>query len=134
MAGWARFFVTASQKFFAGYHQGVMRWPHILVYGYGIFLIATGIEAASKSSISLIAGGISGLLVLACGYIIPKQPRFGYIGASVIALLIAGRFIPDAISKGKIWPSAVIGGISILVFLALGAAHMMSKSKSASEN
>ncbi|MBN8691427.1 MAG: TMEM14 family protein [Armatimonadetes bacterium] len=111
-----------------------MRWPHILVYGYGIFLIATGIEAASKSSISLIAGGISGLLVLACGYIIPKQPRFGYIGASVIALLIAGRFIPDAISKGKIWPSAVIGGISILVFLALGAAHMMSKSKSASEN
>ena len=111
-----------------------MPWPRILVGLYGLFCLASGIEAyMQKNSLpSLLGGGGIGVVVLVCFFIIPKQPRIGYIVATVMAILTAGRFASKAFGpEAAMWPGQTIFWISIGVAAALMAAHFMSKSKSA---
>ncbi len=114
-----------------------MPWPRILVFIYGLFNLIMGIQSyvapssGKASPISLaVAGGI-GLLVLYFGVLIPKNPRVGYIGTTVLALLVAGRFAKPAFA-GDPYPGMTAFGVSVFVALALGAAHMMAKAKSIS--
>lgn len=108
-----------------------MPWPRILVLLYGLFLLGAGIEAAvSKGSvISLVAGGGLGILALACFAIVPKNPRVGYIGATVVGLAVIGRFLPTYLKTQAVWPAGVMAILSIVVVLALSAAHFLAKAK-----
>ena len=111
----------------------VMPWPRILVLVYGLFLLCSGIEAAvSKGSvISLVAGGGLGVLALICFAIIPKNPRVGYIGATVVGLAVIGRFLPTYLKTQDIWPAGIMAMLSLVVVAALTAAHFLAKSKPA---
>lgn len=106
-----------------------MAWPRALVLAYGLFIIAAGAAGAQKSIISLVAGGIAGLLLIGCFALIPSKPRIGYIGATVIALANMGNFARPFFNEGKVWPAGVVFGVSAVVVLALTAAHFMSKKK-----
>lgn len=109
-----------------------MPWPRILVGLYGLFNIAVGAEAyASKQSLpSLIAGSAIGILLLVCFALVPKQPRWSYIGATVLALFVAGRFLPGAFGDtGKVWPNLVLGVVAIAVVVLLSMAHMIARKK-----
>lgn len=113
-----------------------MRWPRLVVLLYGVFLIALSVEAYLRvqSKASLIAGGIQGLLVLACFGLIPKNPRVGYIGATLLALAGAGNFLPKFFGpEGKVYPHAVIGFTSLAVAIALSLAHVLAKKSSSAE-
>jgi hypothetical protein len=107
-----------------------MPWPRIVVGLYGLILLGLAIEAGvvKGSTASLIFGGLSGLGVLTCFAIIPNKPRIGYIAASVLALILSGHFMSKYFGpEGMVYPHLVIGGISVAVFLALGAAHMLAQ-------
>lgn len=106
-----------------------------LVAVYGVLLIVLGaygyLFTESKSIVSLIAGGAAGLLTLAFLWYTKTNPRVGRIGNAVVALALAGQFLPKALkgpaSPGDaIWHVWTIALASILVFLALGAGHMMA--------
>jgi uncharacterized membrane protein (UPF0136 family) len=98
---------------------------------YGIISITGGtlgyILAASKPS--LIAGGISGLLLLLCAAGVFYLPAAALGGAIVIAVALLGRFVPSlyrqggdpeklGTTKGIVALIMVIGGVLVIAFAA----------------
>lgn len=105
-----------------------------LVLAYGLMLIALGIVGfvAGGSVISLVAGGISGALVLFFLAITAKKRQIGRIGVAVVSLLmflnfagaIAKNLTATTPPKTPVWQAYVIAPVSLIVFLALGIGHM----------
>lgn len=107
-----------------------MRWLDGLVILYGVFLIAMGIYgfATKGSTVSLIAGTISGLIEIGLGVITPKNPRVGRIGAAVVALLMFGNFAKELHPGGK--PDLIaIAVVSMIVFLLLLGGHFYAMNR-----
>ena len=93
---------------------GVMGYLHVDANGH-------------HSVISLIAGGITGALMLASLFVWTKNPRAGRIFGVVVSVL--GMYQPVSnIIKGKftLYPSGVLLATALLAFVALGAGHMMA--------
>lgn len=106
-----------------------------LVLAYGLLLIALGVFGYLKdgSIISLAAGVGSGAVVLVFLAITAKKRQLGRIGVAVVSLLLLGRFgmqsmkAMNAAADGKaVWHVYTIAIASLIVFLALGAGHMMA--------
>ncbi len=112
-----------------------MRWPQIVVFVYGLFLVVMGVIggaglAGGKPSPISLVGAVFGLAIIYLGSQVAKNPRMAYIGTAVIALLNLIQFVPRYLGPdGKLFPHGLIAGASLITFLALGAAHMMAKSK-----
>lgn len=116
-----------------------MPWPRALVGLYALFNIIVGIEAyVVKGSLPSIIGGVGiGVLLLGCFfYLIPNQPRAGYISATVITLFVAGRFLKGVMEDGvlKVWPNLTLGLIALGVAGLLGLAHFMARAKAQRES
>ncbi len=102
---------------------------NFVLVGYALLMIGMGIEAASKSMISLIAGAAIGLLMIASVVLYGKNPRAGRIMSVVVALIPLGRFLPKFIKEGAIWPAglAVIASVGVIIMLV--SAHFIAMSK-----
>ncbi|MES2569663.1 MAG: TMEM14 family protein [Verrucomicrobiota bacterium] len=92
----------------------------IFYYLFGSITIAAGIQGAmAGSKVSLIAGGILGLLIVAGGHLLPSHPTAALVLALIGCLGVAGKFVPTYLKKGRaIWPAgilAILGIIGILV-------------------
>ncbi len=114
-----------------------MPWPRVLVLLYALFNLAVGIEAFARvgSTISLIASSVIAALLLGCFFLIPKKPRVGYIGATVLVIFVAGRFLPGAFGpEGKMWPNMVLGLVAVGVVVLLTAAHFTARGKSSAQH
>jgi len=83
-------------------------------------------EGHNASIVSLIAGGVFGLLILSSLAWWKKNPRAGRIFASVMCLAGMGNFIPKAL-KGGFYPNGLMGGLCLVVFILLAAGHLMAK-------
>ncbi len=111
-----------------------MKWPRILLFVYGAFMIVMGLigglglSGKPPSPISLIAAGGFGALILYFAVSAPKNPRLSFIGTTVLALLNIGQFAPKLAKENTITPILVVAASTIVV-LALSAAHFMAKSK-----
>jgi len=96
---------------------------------YGLFDIAMGLIGTMGSSNhepwSLLAGGLSGLLVIGCAFLTKTKPRFGFIAATVIGLLVAGNFARGAFS-GQVFPALIIFLVSLLFAVTLVGAHFVA--------
>lgn len=66
----------------------------------------------AKSRASLIAGSISGLLLLAASFFIPAHPIAGLIIGIVTSVMLAGKFIPDYIHKKALIPGGLMALLS----------------------
>jgi hypothetical protein len=121
-----------------------MRWVNPMLVVYGLLLIVLGAYGYiwplmhpsplhKPSIISLIAGGICGLIVLFTVWWHAKSPRAARIVAAVIALLMIVQMGPKAVSDPK-WHTVTIAGSSLIVLILLVSAHFMAMSakKSAS--
>ncbi len=83
---------------------------------FGLLTIAGGVMGYVKagSTASLIAGGISGLLLLVAAFLLPSHAVAGLVLALLVSLLLAGRFLPAFFKSGKMMPSGVMALLSIL--------------------
>jgi len=94
-----------------------------LVLIYGILMAAMGVLGYVRkgSTPSLIAGGISGIALVAAAVAMMKDAySAGWWISLIVALLLLGRFGIAAISKGfEIWPGGVVIILSIIVIAAL---------------
>ena len=74
------------------------------------------LKAGSKAS--LIAGGVSGLLLLVAGWLVRDKVDVGLGLGLVISLALAGRFVPSFLETKKMMPAgmmAVLSAIGIVV-------------------
>lgn len=110
--------------------QGIpklMSFTSITLVLYGLLSIGLGVEAYSKSPISLYAGGGAGILVLVGVWLAQKQPLWGYGLCGLVCLALLGRFLP-AFIKNQTWlPAGIMTVASVIALVALVAGHFMQK-------
>jgi uncharacterized membrane protein (UPF0136 family) len=93
---------------------------------YGVLSLAGGVMgyAKAKSRASLIAGGISGLLLLGSAALAASHPVAGFAVASVVSLALVGRFAKSASGKRASGVAKVMigGGLAVLVTAGIALA------------
>ena len=91
---------------------------------FGILTIAGGIVGYAKagSVISIIAGSISGVLLLVAAFLLPDHQAAGLIVALVVSLLLAGQFVPKFFSTHKVMPAGLMSVLSVIgIIVAIAA-------------
>jgi uncharacterized membrane protein (UPF0136 family) len=95
---------------------------------YGLVALTGGIIGFVKagSLASLIAGGLSGLVLIACSLLVPRKPGVALTVALVVSLALVGRFAPKL--SGPDGPNAVgivmvLGGVAVLIATGVALAR-----------
>jgi uncharacterized membrane protein (UPF0136 family) len=100
-------------------------------FAFGLFTIAGGTMGyvKAKSLPSLLAGGISGALLLFAGFLMGRDyMQVGAIGGMVVSVALAGRFIPSYLKTRKMMPAGLMAGLSVVAVIlgALALVQLMS--------
>jgi uncharacterized membrane protein (UPF0136 family) len=87
---------------------------------FGILTIAGGIVGYVKagSTPSIIAGSITGILLLVGAWILPEHRAAGLVTVLIVSLLLAAQFIPKFIRTEKAMPAgmmSILSAIGIIV-------------------
>ena len=82
---------------------------------FGLLTIVGGLIGYLKagSSISLISGAITGILLVIAGYLLPGNPTAALSIALIVSLLLAGRFIPNFITTHRAMPAGMMSVLSL---------------------
>ena len=88
----------------------------IYYFIFGVLTIAGGVMGYMKaqSMASLIAGGVSGLLLIGAGALIATKTQPGLILGLLVSIALAGRFIPAYMSKHVFMPAGLMSILSVL--------------------
>ncbi len=103
------------------------------IFLYAVAMIALGFAGHFMSPnhewISTIAGGAIGVIELFFGTLTKTNPRVGFIGASVVALLVDGQFVPALIhpKPGPVWHIWTIVVLSTLLIIFLLGGHFFQR-------
>ena len=83
---------------------------------FGILTIAGGIigYVRAGSMPSIIAGSISGILLIVAAFLLPDHLVAGLVVCLVVSLLLAGQFIPKLIRTGKAMPAGMMSVLSVI--------------------
>jgi uncharacterized membrane protein (UPF0136 family) len=83
---------------------------------FGVLSIAGGVMGYVKagSTASIIAGSISGILLLVAAFLLPSHVVAGLVIGLVVSLLLAFHFLPAFFKSGKMMPSGMMALLSIL--------------------
>lgn len=92
----------------------------IVVLVFGAFTLVGGLIGYFKagSTASLIAGGVSGLVLLACGYGMQRGVKGAAIAALLVSLALGFRFFGTYMQHHKVMPD--------LIMIVLSAASVLS--------
>jgi uncharacterized membrane protein (UPF0136 family) len=83
---------------------------------FGLLTIAGGVMGYLRagSTISLIAGSISGVLLLVAAFLLPSHAVAGLALGGIVSLLLIGYFLPAFFRSGKMMPAGMMSILSIL--------------------
>lgn len=83
---------------------------------FGILTIAGGIVGYLRagSVASVIAGGITGILLIIAGSLLPDYRAVGLATGFIVSLLLAGQFIPKFLATGKAMPAGMMSILSVI--------------------
>ena len=101
----------------------------IVMLVYAALLIVGGLIGFYKagSKISLIAGSVSGVLVLIAYLVTRSNMTVGLWIGAVLALLLSGNFIQRWVGTGKMMPNGGMAIISVAVLVVLVMAALRTK-------
>jgi uncharacterized membrane protein (UPF0136 family) len=87
---------------------------------FGVLTIAGGIVGYVKagSVASIIAGSITGVLLLVAAFLLPEHRGPGLATALVISLLLAGQFVPKFLQTGRMMPAGMMSILSVIGVIA----------------
>src|ERR1041384_5193088 len=96
---------------------------HVFYFVFGALSIVGGLIGflKAKSKASLIAGGISGVLLIVAAMLLKSNVTAGLVLGGIISLALAGRFVPALLKGGKFMPAGMMAILSVvsLVLTAL---------------
>jgi uncharacterized membrane protein (UPF0136 family) len=83
---------------------------------FGLLTIVGGVMGYVKagSTASLIAGSISGILLLVAAFLLPDHLAIGLALAVVVSVLLAGRFVPAFMKTHQIMPAGLMSILSVI--------------------
>ena len=83
---------------------------------FGVLTIAGGIIGYVKAGSlpSIIAGSITGVLLLIAGSLLSEHRAISLATAFIISLLLAAQFVPKFIRTGKAMPAGVMAILSVI--------------------
>jgi uncharacterized membrane protein (UPF0136 family) len=91
---------------------------------FGLLTIAGGVMGYVKASstASLIAGSVSGILLLVAAFLIPNYLAAGLGLAALVSIALAGRFVPAFMKTGQVMPAGLMSVLSVIgVIMAIVA-------------
>lgn len=99
---------------------------YFVVFGALSLLLGIFAYVRRKSIISLLAGGVSGIALVAAGILVQKGERFGpeslvlrgYALGLIICLLLLGRFLPVYLKTKSLYPAGVMAAGAVLGIVA----------------
>ena len=94
-----------------------------VVASYGVFSLIGGVIGYRKanSAASLVAGGLSGALLLLCAYGIGQGSRTAALGSLLIAAALGARFTGTWLKKRRVMPDLLMVLFSAATLLAAGS-------------
>lgn len=94
------------------------------LFGFGAFTIVGGIMGfvKAKSRPSLIAGTISGGLLIAAGVLSGRSVRLGLLIALGVSAALAGRFVRAYMKSKKVMPAGVMAVLGVAGVVLTGLA------------
>ena len=107
----------------------ILRDAQIYFLIFGVVMLLGGVMGyvKARSVPSLVAGGISGAILLIRALSIPRGWYAGLIVGLIVSLLLAGRFLPALLQRrynpaGYIVPLAV-AGVILAAFILIAPVH-----------
>lgn len=91
---------------------------------FGLLTIVGGVLGYVKagSTASIIAGSISGILLLVAAFLIPSHTAVALSIAAVVSLLLAARFVPAFLKTGHVMPAGMMSVLSVIGLIVAIAA------------
>ena len=97
---------------------------YFLVFG-ALTIIGGVIGYVKAGSVpSIVAGAITGILLLVAGFILPQHRVAGLASAFVISLLLAAQFVPKFLRTGKLMPAGLMSILSVIGLIVAIVAWM----------
>jgi len=83
---------------------------------FGALTILGGVIGYVKAGSvpSIIAGAITGVLLLVAGTLLPQHRAAGLAAAFIVSLLLAAQFVPKFIRTGKVMPAGLMSILSVI--------------------
>jgi uncharacterized membrane protein (UPF0136 family) len=91
---------------------------------FGLLTIAGGVVGYIKagSMASIVAGSISGVLLVVAAFLLPEHQGAGLILALAVSLLLAAQFVPKFFRTFKVMPAGLMSVLSALgIIVAIAA-------------
>ena len=87
---------------------------------FGALTIIGGIVGYLKagSVASIIAGSITGVLLLVAAFLLPEHRTIGLATALIISLLLAAQFVPKFLRTGRVMPAGMMSVLSVIGIIA----------------
>lgn len=87
---------------------------------FGLLTIAGGIVGFVKAGSvpSIIAGAITGVLLLVAAFLLPEHRVAGLATALIVSLFLAGYFIRKYSSTGALMPAGMMSLLSVIGIIA----------------
>jgi uncharacterized membrane protein (UPF0136 family) len=97
-----------------------MEAAKIYFIAFGVLTITGGIVGYVKagSMASIIAGSITGILLLVAAFLLPQHRATGLATAFIISLLLAAQFVPKFIRTGRVMPAGMMAILSVIGLIA----------------
>jgi uncharacterized membrane protein (UPF0136 family) len=83
---------------------------------FGVLTVAGGVVGYVKagSVASIIAGSITGVLLLVAAFLLPEHRAIGLATGFIISLLLAAQFAPKFIRTGAVMPAGTMSILSVI--------------------
>lgn len=93
---------------------------------FGALTIIGGVigYVKAQSVPSIVAGAITGVLLIIAGLVLPQFRTAGLATAFIVSLLLAAQFIPKLIRTGKIMPAGLMSVLSVIGIVVAVAAWL----------
>ncbi len=106
-----------------------MLWLNAAIGLFALLNIVGGFVGYHEkhSVMSLVGGGVIGLMLIASLFMAKSNPKGGYLLAGAMTLLTLAFFSMRYMSGHKIWPAGVMIASSVVVLACLIAGHFSSR-------
>jgi uncharacterized membrane protein (UPF0136 family) len=87
---------------------------------FGLLTIAGGVVGYVKagSVVSIIAGAITGVLLIVAAFLLPEHRVAGLATAFIVSLLLAAQFVPKFVRTGRVMPAGLMSVLSVIGIIA----------------